>query len=230
MDKLQSIFERQTQYLTGLQPTYIQNGFLKHASQFPWDLDDRHYQEEFRLLAWRCVEEILEASETYETIHPANQGRAMYNEEVADALHFFVELCLVSGISQPELLTGIAMANIYDPGTGDSDINPGGMDNLDKVFDFTKRKMSRGDFEFYGGTLWQQTIRALGLAMMRLRQRPWRTDYRQADRAQWIMGMHLAFECFIAACIRTRINAEDLHEAYFKKAEVNDKRQVEFGA
>lgn len=225
MDKLEAIFERQAKYLKSLAPTYIHNGFLRHASVFPWDLDDRHYQEEFRLLAWRFTEELVEAAEVYQTIHPANQGKALYREEVSDALHFLIELCLVSGVSQNELLSGIPLCEKYEPGTGDSNINVVGMDSLDWFFHFISKEVLLPYEE-----PWAQVGRAIALAMMKLRQRPWRVDHRPTDRRQWVIGLHLTFQTFVAACKRTEITSEILYHAYFNKAKVNDQRREEFGA
>lgn len=215
MDKLQEIFERQEKYLISLRPTYLRNGFLKHASQFPWPLDDRHYQEEFRLLAWRYTEELIEATEVCYAISP--MGREVLHEEVSDALHFFIELCIVSGVSRGELLLGIPCIPIEDSKS----------EGLDWVFSEVGKNrfflnQVNGPFE--------PSIRALAVAMMTLRQRPWRVDHRPTDRRQWVLGLHLAFRALVEDCIRNRITAKELHEAYFKKASVNDQRREEFGA
>src|SRR5882762_11302998 len=108
MDKLAEIFERQAQYVRSLTPTYLANGFQAHAEPMPWPLDSRHAQEEFRLLAWRFIEEVGEAIETYENNPRYKKGIQDYIEEVSDALHFFTELCIASGVTREVLLTGNA--------------------------------------------------------------------------------------------------------------------------
>lgn len=214
MDKLQAIFDRQTEYLVSLRPTYLHNGFLKHASEFPWPLDDRNYQEEFRLLAWRFTEEMIEAAETY-YVYAREEGQEAYREEVSDALHFFIELCLVSGVTRSELLSGIAVDQTFDTLKQDS---------LEWIFDYVRK----GHFR-YEPDIWSDTIRAIAIAMMELRQRPWRVDFRPTNRSKWVMGLHLTFKEFIQACLITDITPEALHAAYFKKAQTNDKRREEFG-
>lgn len=217
MDKLEEIFDRQAKYLISLRPTYLHNGFLKHASFFPWELDDRHYQEEFRLLAWRFVEEIIEATETYEVYSQDKVvGREAFREEVSDALHFFIELCIVSGVTRSELLSGIAVNRTFEQDFGQGD-------SLDWIFNHVSMDVTVPN-------TWVEVIRALALAMMELRQRPWRTDFRPTHRGKWVMGLHLTFVAFITACRWSSITAKELHAAYFKKAQTNDKRREEFGA
>src|SRR5215467_11865710 len=100
-DKLIEIFEHQEAYMHKLLPTYIHNGFGEHAS-WPWDLNGRKSQEQFRLLAWRYTEEIIEAGETYY----GSSNHENLKEELADALHFLIELCIASGVRRAEMLTG----------------------------------------------------------------------------------------------------------------------------
>jgi hypothetical protein len=119
---------------------------------------------------------------------------------MADALHFFVELCLASGILEHELLQG-------------------------NTFDGIFLRQDSAVIE----EPWANTIRALGLAMMSLRQRPWRTDYRETDRARWVLGMHLAFKAFARACTDTGITPDMLYIAYFRKSKVNDLRIEQYG-
>jgi len=181
----------------------------------PWDLDNRKAQEEYRLLAWRFTEEVIEARETFEKPHDGNT-MAQYREEVADALHFFIELCLASNVMEAHLLTGL------------EDVTPIPKSDEDRLELFF-REVSKHYLHIYGSDPWDECIRALGMAMMELRQRPWRKDFRQANRARWVMGMHLAFKSFVCACMRTHITAEELYQAYIGKAKINQKRIDDFG-
>ena len=212
MDKLAEIYLRQAAYVRSLIPTYRHNGFQLHTKSFPWDLDDRKCQEEFRLLAWRFTEEVIEAEETWSNRQVG--AKQHYHEEIADALHFLIELCLASGVMEDELVSGIATVPMKVEG-----------DRLDYFF----QQASRNMLLVTTGNPWYWCLRALGLAMMQLRQRPWRKDFRETDRAKWVMGIHLTFQAFINACFKTDINAQDLHQAYFKKAKKNDDRIEAYG-
>lgn len=215
MDKLEEIFQRQASYVRDLAPTYKHNGFEQHAQSMPWDLDGRGTQEEFRLLAWRFTEEIIES---YQASHfctvPSPSQEEHFREELADSLHFFVELCLATGVQRAELLTGMPLAPWKDHA-----------DSLEEFFRDTKS----GAMIFEGDDPFFEVIRAMGLAMANLRQRPWRVDRRQTDRRRWVMGMHLVFRSFVSLCLYFKINAFQIHEAYFKKAKTNDQRVEDYG-
>lgn len=208
MDRLAQIFERQAAYLKSLRPIYRQNGFLLHAGQWPLSFQGRHEQEEFRLLAWRFTEELVEAEEAYECGTP----RCDYHEEMADALHFLVELCLATGITHTVLVTGVEDLVPAFPKSG--------MDSLDYVFD-------RINADEIHSPPFFNAIRALSLAMMNLRQRPWRTDNRSSDFPRFALMMQATFYSFINNCVRTGITAEDLTRAYFLKGKINDERTAQ---
>jgi len=204
VDRLAHIFERQAAYLESLKPIYADNGFPLHASDWPLNFQGKHEQEEFRLLAWRYTEELVEAMESFDDGSPRNG----YHEEMADALHFLVELCLATGITYSTLVTGIESAKFKSEDDGDS---------LDFVF-----KRVKADPIY--SQRWFGSIRSLGLAMMNLRQRPWRRDNRESNRAPFVLMMQATFYGFVNVCTRTGITAQELHNAYFAKAKINDQR------
>jgi hypothetical protein len=210
MDKLFDIFQRQAAYMYSLRPTYAYNNFPQHTQPWPWDLNGRKSQEEFRLLAWRYTEELLEAARHYEV----DSNREGQKEELADALHFLIELCIVTGVEPAELLTG-------SPGVK---WQPAG-DSLEGIF--SQEKKITMDHLF--GYPFYEGIRAIGSVMMVLKMRPWRVDYRPTNRTAWVLGMNLVFRAFVRLCLFLNINATDIHEAYFAKGQINDKRVEDFG-
>lgn len=214
MDKLEDIFARQAFYVASLREIYLRNGFTIHACPMPWHINDRLMQEEFRLLAWRFTEEIIEAVEVVDKGIRNIPALNDYHEEVADALHFFVELCLATDITPAILLTGSREMPWISKG-----------DHLDDFFKHVEK--TRLKLTENGNTSWADVIRAMALVMMELRQRPWRTDDRPTNTKKWVMGMHLVFRSFVQCCIDSGIEAVDLHLAYFKKAKINDKRTKE---
>ena len=215
MDKLTEIFQRQAAYVVSLRPTYLHNGFTQHSQDMPWDLNGRHSQEEFRLLAWRTTEEIVEAMQIWEGNHDAFRTER-FQEEVADALHFFIELCLATDVREDTLLMGIDGAVFMQD-----------RDRLEEFFYIVSREALR--IHLHESDPWYEFIRALAHAIMHFRQRPWRTDFRETDRRAWVMGLHLAFRSFVEACIQSDVTAEALHSAYFKKAKVNIQRIEDYG-
>jgi len=82
------------------------NGLLLYE-KIPIDLHDRHGQVRVRELIRRCVEEMVEASHTLKN-SPWKQSHVLtdidhFCEEIADAFHFFIELCISVGIDSDDL-------------------------------------------------------------------------------------------------------------------------------
>lgn len=215
--KLEAIFKRQAEFVDSLRPIYRHNEFHNHAFPMPWPINNREFQEEFRLLAWRTTEEVYEAIQVYRVCFDPDlgwhdpEGEAKFREEVADALHFFVELCLAVGITSRDVIfyyEGICV--------------PMEQDALDWVFRFVG---SRPDDLVI--LRWNLFVERLARAMMLLKQRPWRTDDRQTDASRLNGAMASAFVSFISACRRSGINSQNLYDAYFKKGKVNDQRTAD---
>lgn len=207
--KLEAIFKRQAEFVESLRPIYQHNGFHTHAWPFPWSLNDRGYQEEFRLLAWRCTEEVYEAIYGLRVLDFVVDEH--FKEEVADALHFFVELCLATGINSRDLIfhyEGLCF--------------PEDEDALEHVFKFVGSSPNDSIVD-----RWNLFVERLARAMMLLKQRPWRTDDRLTQERVFRGQMAAAFMSFIAACKRSGITADSLHDAYFKKGKVNDQRTAD---
>src|SRR4051812_33855681 len=99
MDHLAEIFDAQEKLLRSLAPIYEHNNFYE-KNLFPFSLDSRHSQEEFRLLAWRINEEVYEALQEWDA-----RIEDDYREEVADVMHFFAELAIICGFSSVEVAT-----------------------------------------------------------------------------------------------------------------------------
>lgn len=214
MDKLEEIFERQKTYLDSLIPIYARNGFTVHSYPMPWDLNGRKDQEEFRLLAWRITEEVTEAVNVYWLCHDDRSfwesagAQEAFQEEVSDVFHFFVELCLATGVGVEDLTWVVGHEHVKD--------------RLARAF----AHCGEGRNETLPQR-WAFFIHKLGLAMHHLRQRPWRTDDRPTDWHAFKYAMGAAFLTLISACKRSGINAESLHRAFFAKAKINDKRIAE---
>ncbi len=104
-DWLQNIFTRQTELATKYHEIERNNGFPQ--PDFPWDIHDSQHQAHIRELMRRCVEEIFEASHTlknspWKTTHVLTD-RDHLIEELSDAFHFFIELCIAVGLDAEDL-------------------------------------------------------------------------------------------------------------------------------
>lgn len=71
------------------------------------DLDSRFVQWRLKDLMQRCIEEMMEAANVLKN-KPWKQSEVTtdsvhYYEEIGDALHFFIELCITSGMTAEDL-------------------------------------------------------------------------------------------------------------------------------
>lgn len=106
-DMLESIFEAQR----GLIERYhdIEQGrgaLVVDPDQFG-EIDHRFVQWRIKDLMQRCNEEMMEAANTLKN-KPWKQSevptdKVHFYEEIADALHFFVEMCITSGMTAEDL-------------------------------------------------------------------------------------------------------------------------------
>lgn len=204
-DHLWEIFDAQEKLLRSLAPIYEHNEFhIKNT--FPLNIDARHAQEEFRLLAWRISEEVYEALEEFD-----KGNNDAYREEVADVLHFFAELAIICGVSSTEVATG-----------GDANLLlPNGGDYLATSFD----RVNMYPVRITAQQSWGLFLTALAHLMMEFKQRPWRTDFRPSDKGRIKHFLGVAWFSFCTACIATGIDARMLHFHYFLKQQTNQKRK-----
>lgn len=106
MDKLDEIFARQRELMDKYHLIEAANGLLV-TDQVPVDLNDPRGQARLKEMAWRTVEELAEAmnelkNRPWKQSHTPTNKEA-FREEVVDALHFFIELCILAGFTPQSL-------------------------------------------------------------------------------------------------------------------------------
>lgn len=98
--RLWRIFWTQGQLREAYQKIERSQGF--DCPDVPGPLDDAKFQAHLKDLAFRCVTELVEAMECLKNkpwkLSQVPTDVDHYYEELADALHFFVELCSASGL------------------------------------------------------------------------------------------------------------------------------------
>lgn len=105
-DKLELIFERQTELMKKYHVIEKEIGLLQ-TEDVPVDMDSHLGQARLKDLAWRVTEEIAEAMGCLKN-RPWKKtqmrtDKEHYKEELVDALHFFIELCISSGFDAQSL-------------------------------------------------------------------------------------------------------------------------------
>lgn len=102
------IFDRQRELMSKYDKIEAGNGCLE-TEDVPVDINSHTGQNRLKNFAWRITEELGEAMNCLKN-KPWKQtmmetDEQHYQEELADAFHFFIELCILSGISAKELFT-----------------------------------------------------------------------------------------------------------------------------
>lgn len=101
-DKLESMFADQHEYMQMLR---------EHRSfpDYPVDLTSKDGQKLVKSISYECADELCEArqllknSKSHRAADIRTFDRDDYIEELTDALHYMIEIALVSGISVEEL-------------------------------------------------------------------------------------------------------------------------------
>lgn len=207
MDHLAEIFDAQENLLRSLAPIYEHNGF-HYKNAFPFKIDRRDSQEEFRLLAWRITEEVYEALQEYDRGLQRDEDK--YREEVADVMHFFAELAIVCGFSSTQVATGGEAGMLLD-----------GADYL--VLSFERVQLF--PLNLSARQAWGMFLTTLAHMMMEFRQRPWRTDNRETNTEGLLRKFTLCWLSFCTACAITGISPRILHFHYFEKQKTNHERK-----
>lgn len=105
-DKLEAIFQRQKELMEKYHKIEKANGLLQ-TEFVPVNIDAAAGQARLKDFAWRITEELGEAMNCLKN-KPWKQtqmetDRTHYEEEIIDAFHFFIELCILSGFDANSL-------------------------------------------------------------------------------------------------------------------------------
>ena len=105
-DMLESIFNRQKELMDKYHIIEKENELLQ-TEDCPVNIDDKKGQQRLKDFAWRVTEEIGEAmnclkNKPWKQTH-MQTDQTHYQEELIDALHFFVELLILSGMEAKDV-------------------------------------------------------------------------------------------------------------------------------
>jgi dimeric dUTPase (all-alpha-NTP-PPase superfamily) len=202
--RLTEIFEAQRELMNEFHAIESANGFRVESS-VPVDLDNPHDQLRLKEFAWRISEEVGEAVLAL-TQH--GMSSKQYREEISDVMHFYAELCLIAGIT-PSMICPSA-----------------GPDRLKTTFLSVANEYSMG-FEGYSlQSFWLHVVVALSQAMNNLKNRPWKRTMKPTDRTAFREHLINTFREFVAVCLVSGMNEQDLYDQYFHKRNINQQRQL----
>ena len=199
-DRLEQIFDRQHSLMEKYIPIEVRNG-LCDTPDCPVDLHDRFGQARLKNFFWRCTEELTEACEAA-LIHEEIPSHT--KEELADALHFLVEACLLADLTGDKLFFGLesdALVELHD--IQQHALKPGAtLDGL--CFD---------------------VIYYLGCASNCLKNRPWKQNHQLVDTQKFYSYLREAFFRMIRVFAFVGMDADHIFNMYYRKSEVNKFRQ-----
>ena len=101
-DRLSQIFQEQQKFMNLL----IEK---RNFPNFPVDLSSKSGQKLIKEISYNCMQELFESiqlltdSKSHRMSIVGDFNREKYIEELCDSFHYFIEICLVSGVTQDEL-------------------------------------------------------------------------------------------------------------------------------
>jgi hypothetical protein len=106
-DMLQGIFDGQDSLLPEYRRIEKDRGALVVEPEMYGHIDHRFVQWRIKDLAFRAIEELTEATNTLKNKQwkqsEVPTDRVHFYEELGDALHFFIELCITAGMTADDL-------------------------------------------------------------------------------------------------------------------------------
>lgn len=203
--KLNDIFIRQALLKVKYDKIEEANGFPK--SPVPLNLHLAREQLEVKDMAWRVTEELGEAYEAY--IHLSegkSEAKVHLVEELSDALHFMVELCICVDIGPMDLGPGNLQGDRLEliVADGASGVIPE-MDDVSSFF-----------FPIYH----------LTLACNCLKNKPWKSSMMMTDVDYFRKHIVAAFHSLIDTFLYFELDANQIYDIYLRKNSVNQFRQA----
>lgn len=215
-DALQAIFARQSELMIkylGIDDAFkpllsrlavgLHGKNMADVKVWPVDLDDYVAQVLLKETAWRVAEELTESTQALRD-HPEIQQHA--REELADALHFLVELAILVGLT-PHDVAGPFQR------TSDHDLLKALMDKA------MGHERISPEADAYGA------IQEIGNAMNCLKNKPWKKSQMLTDVPRFKDFLIAAFSRLGRYAWTLGMDADDVLAFYFKKSVVNKFRQ-----
>jgi len=210
-DALEAIFKRQEELMVKylaiddsfkplLSRLDVHTRDTKDIKVWPVNLDDYVAQVLLKETAWRVTEELTESTQAF---HDHADTPQHAKEELADALHFLVELAILVGIKPDDI------ANVDE-----------GNDMLRAVMlqamDIPKGTLSA---DAYG------VVQELGNAMNCLKNKPWKKSQILTDGPRFRAHLIKSFYHIGRYAWTLGMDSDDVLTFYFKKSLVNKFRQ-----
>lgn len=222
-DPLELIFARQKELMEKYEVIEKSNGLLE-TEDVPVNLHSGRGQARLKNFAWRITEELAEAMDAH-NLHDEGWDSPHAREEIADALHFLVEMIILSGVTSDEICEGLItpveepQLQLF-PTENPADTIATYTGKLGRIF--TSRAVVSPPAPF---SAMIHLIRDLGMVCHTLKQKPWKQSHMPTDAEEYKKRLIEVFGKFIDLCRAIDMNAAELYDLYFRKSEVNKFRQ-----
>jgi len=201
--RLEMMFERQRELADKYHPIELSNGIGYAVLQGrPFDIHHRFSQQLVKDMAQRATEEVCEATTA---VAIDDWGSTHAKEEVADAIHFMIELLILVGIDASRVVSDTGTQRTT--GDGLASVMYGmiiGYDHRERAFDCVEK---------------------ISEAMMLLKQKPWKTTHVQTDAPLFNVKIVQAFHSLLFFAMSMGLDDKQVFDLYFRKSEVNKFRQ-----
>jgi hypothetical protein len=200
---LEQIFFRQFELMVKYHDIESKSGIFKYQSEeIPVDIQTLAGQVRLKDFAWRVMEEVAEAIDGHSEEHQ--------QEEIADALHFLVELYILAGYG-PEFFG--RLEDIYNE-----------VDRRQQ--EFTSKQWGNDEDELNIARCVKNFVWALGNTMNRLKNKPWKQSQMLTDIPEFEKWLKMSMIQYVEVAQAFHIyTAEMLYDLYFRKSDVNKFRQ-----
>lgn|GEM_PF-1114309 len=222
-DRLEMIFARQRELVRKYILIEVSTG-LRRSENCPVDLDVPADQLQLKDEAWRISEELGEA---FDARYALGHSKDHVWEEFADSVHFFIELCILSGVDTGAKLMTLIRDTLdyeWDEIVGDDLLMEWWQ--VADAFRTSETKETadaspRVQFaQMMGCFLWK-----LGVLMNNLKCKPWKQTPILTDKPQYLRDLADAAVAFLAVGLAFGMQSDDIFSCYFRKSEVNKFRQ-----
>jgi len=193
--RLEQIYNHQRKLMFQFEKIELENGLLE-SGKIPLDMDTAAGQARLRNFAGRVTEEIVEA---------INEDAQEMQVELADVMHFFVELLILADIR---------------PGDIQAQPIDHERDRLDELMSYNESPLIRIEMV----VCLYEVIRKLWTATNYLKQKAWKQNKRESDLLCYERHIGYSFRYFLFAVSRFGITSQQFFDLYMGKAKVNQDR------
>lgn len=194
------IWDKQKELMEKFDQIERENGLHEMPKYMPFEIDCKFSQARVKNFAQRVTEELCEATKAF-----SDGDLELFDEELADAYHFLIELMILCGVKPNDDLPELFKSHETMMGIDREENEP--------ILDEQEVR-----------ELTYDVVETLHLATNELKNRPWKKTFKKSSTTSFNFLINATHDAFIRLCIVADLNEQDLYDSYFAKANTNDQR------